>query len=85
MTEDVLALPTDSFAIKRQFFQDVGGLNETFGDEYSFVDFCMRMKEKGKRVIYTSKSIAFNFDDMSEEDDSYSFSENVPASIFSQR
>jgi GT2 family glycosyltransferase len=39
--------------VRRQVFQAVGGFDEGFAVNYSDVDLCLRIRELGKRIVYT--------------------------------
>ena len=43
--------------MRREVFEEVGGLNESLPFNYNDVDFCLRIKEKGYLIVYTPYSI----------------------------
>lgn len=38
---------------RREIFEDLGGLDEQFGIDYNDVDYCLRVRESGYRVVFT--------------------------------
>lgn len=49
-------------AFTRQTFDYVGGYNEDFPLDFNDVDFCLRVIEKGKRIVYTPFSKLYHFE-----------------------
>jgi GT2 family glycosyltransferase len=42
--------------IPRSVYQDVGGFNEHFFTHYQDVDLCLKVRQKGKRIIYAPQA-----------------------------
>jgi GT2 family glycosyltransferase len=41
------------FATRRSTFQELGGFDEVFAHDYQDVDFCLRARRRGYRIVYT--------------------------------
>ena len=39
--------------MKRNTFVDVGGLNTGFAEAFNDVDFCLKLKNRGFKIVYT--------------------------------
>ncbi len=46
--------------VKRESFEAVGGFDEGFINGFEDVDFCLKIREGGERVVYQPKSILFH-------------------------
>ncbi|MBE6390633.1 MAG: glycosyltransferase [Lentisphaerae bacterium] len=51
--------------VRKSDFLSLGGLDETLGIAYNDVDFCLRMRESGKRVIFTPYAELFHHESLS--------------------
>jgi GT2 family glycosyltransferase len=49
--------------IKRRVFSEVGGFDETLNDMED-IDLCLRIRERGMKVIYTPEAIIYNDEDV---------------------
>lgn len=57
-------LPMVTFAcvmIPRAFYNELGGLDESFRNGYEDCDFCLRVKQKGRRITYTPASVIYHY------------------------
>ncbi len=50
---------------KRNLFEDVGGFDEKFRIDYNDVDYCLRLRAKGLRVVYTPYAELFHHESTS--------------------
>ncbi|MGA2396342.1 MAG: glycosyltransferase, partial [Candidatus Lustribacter sp.] len=48
------ALPSDCLVTSRVVFDELGGFAETFGSELESIDYCLRVAESGRRVMFES-------------------------------
>ena len=46
--------------VSRENFELVGGFNEHFFCDYQDVDLCLKLRKKGKRIMFTPRSILIN-------------------------
>ena len=53
LTQDMSAVTAACLVIKRTMWDHVGGLDEGFAVAYNDVDLCLRLRDKGYRVIWT--------------------------------
>jgi GT2 family glycosyltransferase/glycosyltransferase involved in cell wall biosynthesis len=56
-------VPMVTFAcvmIPRAFYEEMGGLDETYRNGYEDCDFCLRAKQKNRRVTYTPASVIYH-------------------------
>lgn len=49
---EVSAVPADCMMFRKQDYQSLGGFNEYFVDGYYDLDFCLRLRKQGKRILY---------------------------------
>jgi len=52
--------------VRRQIFQDLGGFDESFINGFEDVDFCLRVREAGYRVVYNPKSVLYHYESKTE-------------------
>jgi len=52
-THEVSAVTFACVMMRRADYEAVGGLEELYGTHYQDVDFCMRLRERGRRILYT--------------------------------
>ncbi len=48
---EVSAVKIDGMMFRRMDFQDLGGFNEYFSTGYYDLDFCLRLRKRGKRIV----------------------------------
>ncbi|WP_177193557.1 glycosyltransferase family 2 protein [Thermodesulforhabdus norvegica] len=48
--------------VRRDVFEKMGGFDERFVNGYEDVDFCLRVREAGYRVVYTPKSVVYHLE-----------------------
>jgi GT2 family glycosyltransferase len=53
---EVSAVTAACMMIPRSVYQDVGGFNEHFFTHYQDVDLCLKVRQKGKRIIYAPQA-----------------------------
>ncbi|MDQ2865182.1 MAG: glycosyltransferase family 2 protein [Candidatus Eremiobacteraeota bacterium] len=49
----------------RALYRDLGGLDETFWNGYEDVDYCLKVRARGLRVVYEPKAKLFHFESQS--------------------
>jgi glycosyltransferase involved in cell wall biosynthesis len=53
LAQDVSAVTTASALVKREVYLQVGGLDENLAVTFNDVDFCLRLREAGYRILWT--------------------------------
>ena len=57
---EVSAVSRDCLMVSRENFELVGGFNEHFFYDYQDVDLCLKLRKKGKQIIFTPRSVLIN-------------------------
>jgi GT2 family glycosyltransferase len=52
--------------LRREIFDSVGGMNETYLNSYEDMDLCLKVRSKGYRIMVCTDSIVYHFEGMSE-------------------
>jgi GT2 family glycosyltransferase len=55
-TREVSAVTFACVMMRRGDYDAVGGLQELYGTHYQDVDFCLRLRERGRRILYTPRT-----------------------------
>jgi GT2 family glycosyltransferase len=53
---EVSAVTAACMMMRKSVFEEIGGMNEHFFTEYQDVDLCLRLRERGLRIIYTPQA-----------------------------
>ncbi len=59
-TQNFQAVCTASCLVNKQFFLEIGGFSEYCNISYSDIDLCIRLAEKGYKVMGCAKSLAYH-------------------------
>ena len=59
-TKEVSAVTGAAMATKKDIYEKVGGLDENYMIEFQDIDYAMKVKELGYKVIYTSQSLLYH-------------------------
>ena len=51
--------------LRKQTFVEVGGLREAFRTIYQDVDLCLRLRARGKRILFTPRAVLYHFESQS--------------------
>ena len=54
---EVSAVTDSCMMVKKSEFERMGGFSEHFFTQYQDIDFCLRLKKEGKRIILTPRSV----------------------------
>lgn len=54
---EVSAVTAACLAVRRQSWDDVGGFDETFAVDFNDIDFCLRLRQRGLRNIWTPHAV----------------------------
>src|SRR5262249_42464585 len=55
-----------ALAIRASRFRRLGGFDTRYHNTYEDVDLCLRVRQDGGRVVYVPKSVAYDFESMTE-------------------
>ena len=55
--------------VKRNLFDQVGGLDESFEISLNDVDFCLKVRKLGKRVVYNPYAVFYHYESRSRGSD----------------
>ena len=61
------ALTGACMIVKRQDYLDIGGFDPAYRVNYNDVDFCLRLKEKG-RLVYTPFALLYHYESVSKDE-----------------
>jgi len=62
MTRNVSAVTGACLAVRRGVFQQLGGFDYSFPENYNDVDFCLRAREAGYQVIYEAAAVLRHYE-----------------------
>ncbi|MCL2926337.1 MAG: glycosyltransferase, partial [Trichodesmium sp. MAG_R04] len=68
---EVSAVSRDCLMVSRENFELVGGFNEHFFYDYQDVDLCLKLRKKGKEIIFTPRSILINNESEKHRQENY--------------
>ncbi len=63
--QDVSAVTGACLMVARKLFWDVGGLDESFAVSLNDVDFCLKLREKGRLNVFTPFAELYHFESVS--------------------
>lgn len=63
--QNCLAVTAACLMTRRQLFEQLGGLSDDFPVNYNDVDYCLRLREAGKRTVYDPDLRMFHFESSS--------------------
>ncbi len=64
---EVSAVTAACLMIRKPLFEDVGGFNQHFFTAYQDVDLCLRLRERGLRIVYTPQALLLHHESVSRE------------------
>lgn len=64
-THEVSAVTGACLTTPRSVYEEAGGLNEYFATHYQDVDFCLRLRERGLRIIFTPRTRLIHYESAS--------------------
>ncbi|MGD1808712.1 glycosyltransferase [Dapis sp. BLCC M126] len=68
---EVSAVSRDCLMVSRENFESVGGFNEHFFYDYQDVDLCLKLRKKGKRILFTPRSVLINHESEKHRQQNY--------------
>jgi len=63
--QDMSVVAATCMLIRRDAFEDVGGFDESFPVAYNDVDFCLKLRQRGWRVVYAPDVLIVHHDSAS--------------------
>lgn len=64
-TQEISAVTGACLMVKRDLYEELGGLDETFAVALNDVDFCLRVREKGYLVYFTPEAELYHYESKS--------------------
>ena len=65
---EVSAVTAACLMMSKSMFDMIGGFNEYFATAYQDVDLCLRLRQRGMRVIYTPQAVLIHHESASRQD-----------------
>jgi GT2 family glycosyltransferase len=69
LARNLLAVTGACLMTRRELFAQVGGLTTTFPVNYNDVDYCLKLREAGRRVVYVGDVAMLHFESSSRSSD----------------
>jgi GT2 family glycosyltransferase len=63
--QDLSCVTAGCMVLRREAFLDVGGFDEMFAVAFNDVDFCIRLREKGWRIVWTPTAELYHYESTS--------------------
>ncbi len=67
VTQNYLAVTGACLMTPRDVFEQVGGLWEELPVNYNDIDYCLRMRDRGLRVVYDADTVLYHFESSSRD------------------
>jgi GT2 family glycosyltransferase len=64
-TREVSAVSAACMLVPREVYEELSGLDEHFRTHYQDVDFCLRIRETGRRILYTPRAMLIHYESAS--------------------
>lgn len=64
---EVSALTGACLMIRKSLFQEIGGFNEHYFTAYQDVDFCLRLRSRGLRLVFTPQALVVHHESVSRQ------------------
>lgn len=69
VAQNLLAVTGACLMTPREAFEEVGGLTTTFPVNYNDIDYCLKLRTKGLRVVYDPDTVLYHFESSSRSSD----------------
>jgi len=69
VVQNALAVTGACLMTRRELFEGVGGLTTTFPVNYNDIDYCLKLRTQGKRVLYDPDLVMYHFESSSRSDE----------------
>ncbi|HEU4707457.1 MAG TPA: glycosyltransferase [Solirubrobacterales bacterium] len=67
VAQNHLAVTAACLMTSRQAFDEVGGFSAAFPNNYNDMDFCLKLRTTGRRVVYDPDTVLYHFESSSRE------------------
>jgi len=64
--QDVVAVTGACMLVRRSTFEELGPFDEQYVNGFEDIDFCQRLCEKGRRIVYCPMSVVLHYEGMTE-------------------
>lgn len=75
--QNVIAVSSELLGISKKLFKSINGFDEKLSDKYKDVDFCLKLNEIGKLVVYNPYIEAYTSKSIQNNDEAYFTSEET--------
>jgi GT2 family glycosyltransferase len=65
ITREVSAVTAACMLVRSKLYRDLGGMDEGFAVALNDVDFCLRARQAGWRIVYCAESALYHFESLS--------------------
>jgi GT2 family glycosyltransferase len=69
VAQNYLAVTAACLMTTRAAFDEVGGLSTSFPNNYNDMDFCLKLRTTGRRVVYDPDTVLYHFESSSRENE----------------
>jgi O-antigen biosynthesis protein len=67
VAQNYLAVTAACLMTTRTAFEEVGGFSPVFPNNYNDMDFCLKLRDSGRRVVYDPDTVLYHFESSSRE------------------
>lgn len=67
VARNYLAVTGACLMTRREVFEEVGGFSEEFSLNYNDVDFCLKLHQRGYRIVYVPEAVLYHYESLSKE------------------
>jgi GT2 family glycosyltransferase len=69
VAQNYLAVTAACLMTTREAFDEVGGFSTTFPNNYNDMDFCLKLRTTGRRVVYDPDTVLYHFESSSRKNE----------------
>jgi O-antigen biosynthesis protein len=69
VAQNYLAVTAACLMTTREAFDEVGGFSTSFPNNYNDMDFCLKLRATGRRVVYDPDTVLYHFESSSRENE----------------
>lgn len=71
--QNVMAVSSDLLGMSKRVFKEIKGFDNTFLNKYNYLDFCLKINDIGKLVVYNPYIVAYKDEESQKENKNYSY------------